>query len=522
VSRSAAKVSKIRRRRWIYTVVLPLLVWAGVSCGDRDPILFPSTTEVQAPGPIPLEGMAGLAVEPLPVIRAVDSRGNPTPGVAVRFSVQEGKGAVWPDITITDKDGFARPDSWILAETVGTNVLAVDVDGVDPTTFTVEGVAGPAARLERLAGDRQQAERGTTLPESIVLSVTDQFGNRVPGKVVTFESAPGHGSASPGEVTTGEDGFATTTWTLGTVDGTQRLRAIAPTGASSTFTANSAFVIELVFLEEPRPDHRLAFENAAARWESVMADGLVPVQMDLEPGRGSPGAPALHQVVEDVLIFVALWPQNSPFLGMAGPTWIRGDGWLPIVGFVLLNTNHLPRMERDGTLETVILHEMGHVLGIGALWRAFDLLRDPSLPDNRDADPHFNGPLAIAAFDAAGGVSYPGAKVPVENDFDSFPSPQGSLDGHWRTSVFGGELMVGRLDTSQPGHPLSAVTIAALADLGYEVHLSAADPYSLFDPEPMPATGALIGFHDDVYRGPIGVVDREGRPVREIRSGTLR
>jgi len=167
---------------------------------------------------------------------------------------------------------------------------------------------------------------------------------------------------------------------------------------------------------------------------------------------------------------------------------------------VLLNTRQFPRLESDGKLERVMLHEIGHVLGIGSLWSRFDLLQDPSLPDNREADPHFAGPLAVSAFDAVGGADYPGGKVTVENDFEHFSQPRGSLDSHWRTTAFGGELMVGRLDPNQPAHPISAVTVASLADLGYEVNMSAAD----VDP---------IEFHGDVYRGPIRVVDRDGRLV---------
>ena len=57
---------------------------------------------------------------------------------------------------------------------------------------------------------------------------------------------------------------------------------------------------------------------------------------------------------------------------------------------------------------------------------------NPSKEDP-DADTYFKGPLALAAFNAAGGLRYQkGMKVPVEN---------GGNDGHWRQSVFGSELM---------------------------------------------------------------------------------
>ena len=63
------------------------------------------------------------------------------------------------------------------------------------------------------------------------------------------------------------------------------------------------------------------------------------------------------------------------------------------------------------------------------------------------------------------------ATVPVENT-----GGPGTAGGHWRESVFGNELMTGYLN---PGtNPLSAMTIAAMIDLGYSVSLTAADAYS--------------------------------------------
>ena len=107
------------------------------------------------------------------------------------------------------------------------------------------------------------------------------------------------------------------------------------------------------------------------------------------------------------------------------------------------------------------LHEMGHVLGFGPIWHHFRFLQDYSR-DNRNRDKHFNGPLAIAAFDDAGGRDYTGAKVPVVDG------------GHWRRPVLHGELM-----SSGGGSALSAITVQSLADLGYGVDVSQADAYTL-------------------------------------------
>ena len=106
------------------------------------------------------------------------------------------------------------------------------------------------------------------------------------------------------------------------------------------------------------------------------------------------------------------------------------------------------------------------------------LLNDPAAgadPNSPLPDTHFTGANAIAAFDAAGGTSYAGAKVPVEND-DDF----GGVDRHWRISVFGyGELMVGTFRLRGARLPMSAITVQSMADLGYSVNAGAADGYGL-------------------------------------------
>ena len=68
---------------------------------------------------------------------------------------------------------------------------------------------------------------------------------------------------------------------------------------------------------------------------------------------------------------------------------------------------------------------------------------------------------AIAAFNDAGGRNYTGAKVPVDGS-------------HWRYSVLEGDLMV-----PGGGRALSAITVQSLADLGYGVDVTQADPYTL-------------------------------------------
>jgi hypothetical protein len=86
-------------------------------------------------------------------------------------------------------------------------------------------------------------------------------------------------------------------------------------------------------------------------------------------------------------------------------------------------------------------------------------------------DARFTGAHATAEYNRIFGRNE--TSVPVEND------PQygeGTRLSHWRESVFDNELMTGIDDGA--ANRLSAITIASLADLGYQVNMSAAETYT--------------------------------------------
>ena len=130
-----------------------------------------------------------------------------------------------------------------------------------------------------------------------------------------------------------------------------------------------------------------------------------------------------------------------------------------------------------------MLHEMGHTLGYGLEpWTDHNLLQNPSLNvyNNRIVpapDTHFSGANAIAAFNAAGGTSYTGAKVPVENTLRGIGQPGQALAGvHPRRGTHDDPRISDRV-----AQPLSAITIQAMADIGYRVDVTQADAYVVPD-----------------------------------------
>lgn len=156
-------------------------------------------------------------------------------------------------------------------------------------------------------------------------------------------------------------------------------------------------------------------------------------------------------------------------IGSAGPCFIRDPnqnqqlevGELPIVGVLTLDEFDLFSLEEDSQeLATdLVQHEIGHILGLGALWSTFGLIEGAGTND-----PRYTGEQGVAAYKEAGGAD---DSIPVENT-----GPAGTRDGHWRESVFDDELMTGGLKRTSF---LSAMSIASFGDFGYEVDLAAAE-----------------------------------------------
>lgn len=242
----------------------------------------------------------------------------------------------------------------------------------------------------------------------------------------------------------------------------------------------------------PSAAQQAVIRRAAAVWERVVAEGLPDRFVPSSGVICDPGDPSLFgSHVDDLLVYVKLEKMDGRggTLAQAGPCWTRLPGHLPYLGIVIFDEDDLRALHAEGALHRIAVHEIGHALGFGIGWHQIagpdgrPLLQQPSLAADdtvmRGRDTYFSGAQAVAAFDAAGGVAYRGgAKVPVENDTTRYGA--GALDAHWRESVFGTELMTST-QVIAPGsrEPLSLVTVKALADMGYAVDDSAAEPYRL-------------------------------------------
>jgi len=421
-------------------------------------------------------------------VEVTDAFANKVPGATVAFTVTGGGGSVSASSAlrvagpqaaatsanaVTGSDGRASA-TWTMGTAPGTNTLSAVVDGLSGVTFTATGETGPAATLAKVAGDNQSATVGTAVATPPKVKVTDAFGNPVGGVSVTFAVASGGGSVTGGSQTTAADGTAAVGgWTLGSAAGTNTLTASSPGLTAVTFTAtgtaaDNSYNIEVRFLTSASSSVQAAVTAAETRWEQVVTGDVPDALLNAKAGSCEGNEPAINETIDDVVIYFRVDSIDGvgQILGQARPCWIRNPSNLTLVGTMTFDEADLANMQTNGTLTDVILHEMGHVLGIGGtIWDNLGVIQGAGT-----TDPYFSGARAIAAYQGLGGVVTNG--VPVENTGGS-----GTADSPWRETVFDNELMTGYI--SGPNNPLSTITVESLADLGYTVDSGAADSYAL-------------------------------------------
>ncbi len=272
-----------------------------------------------------------------------------------------------------------------------------------------------------------------------------------------------------------------------------------PTPASGSGPAG--FAIDVRFAEPVDERAVAVIGRAAARWTAAIVADLPDASVSMPAGSCYEGQVASTETIDDLLIFVRVVDIDGygGVLARAGPCFIRRESGLPLAGVIELDRADLGRDQQ--IILDVVTHEMGHVLGIGTLWPLRSLVHD-----REGDDPRFLGSVALTAYQEMGGS---GALVPLENTGGT-----GTRGSHWRETSFRTELMTGWINAGV--NPLSRLTIASLRDLGYQVRLTAADPYSL----PTAAVvnlrlvgGDRVAIHDELI-APRFSVDSAGRTRR--------
>lgn len=443
----------------------------------------------------------------------------------------------------SDADGDTL--SYTASSTDSTRV-ATEVSG---STLMITGVARGAAAVEVTASDgyggavsqsfdvavlnqapaQAKAMPGRTMSvgQSRIVSAPLYFSDPEGDQLVITASSTDSAVASAvvfpsnGRVSVTGKGAGTATIKV-SVDDARGGRADAEFPVSVQTSIPGSFDIELVAYGPITEDYLAVFHTGARRWMEVLSADETPTKVVSAAGDIQCRHPDWVESisVDDLLIQVQAEKRDGTHgtLASAGPCRMQylvggsGTRIASYFGRIRFDQADLGHLLERGLLDDLMIHEAGHVLGLGTLWSFNGLLKYPSADFEETVDTHFTGTGAIDAFDAAGGDDYSGAKVPVENQ-------GGGADGHWRESVLGVESMTPTIDYVSEGLlPLSAISIRALADLGYVIDAETADDFQLTSADIVadPAVGPGLDLGDDIDGTRIEIVDERGRVIETI------
>lgn len=242
------------------------------------------------------------------------------------------------------------------------------------------------------------------------------------------------------------------------------------------------FQIQWTFLRlPPWPDDvirsvkRLYFEDAGKRWAYAVqgwparTDGA-PLQL---PG-DRPFTSVEIQVnfeyfqphVKDAVARVAAIQRLKPS---------QAQPWnFPYLASLNIDLDDLDRLLQDrARFLGTILHEIGHVLGIGTLWQD-DVPQPPVLAKDPQGNDVYVGKYACKAYAGLRKLA-PGAAPAIALDVEKVGTTKAF---HWSEDDLRYEIMSTDLDHSVvgAGNAISAISVGALKDLGYLVNMDAAEP----------------------------------------------
>lgn len=216
--------------------------------------------------------------------------------------------------------------------------------------------------------------------------------------------------------------------------------ALGMLAASWMSAANAALDIQINF--SGGSQFQAAFDSAASTWESLLVgyqDGLIQAT---SPGSSYVGVP-LNTPLTTIYINATLAPNDGVggVLGSAGPNELVQDA----AGFVLTTDGTMNFDSADaqilvnnGTFNSVVLHEMAHVLGFGTLWEANGVYNANAAPGQ------YTGQNALNAWQTEFGQT--GATFV---DVETSTGRPGTDDGHWNENET--ELPSGQFSTALTG-----------------------------------------------------------------------
>ncbi len=188
--------------------------------------------------------VAGSAIGAI-VVTAVDAAGNVvtafTGPVSLALGSNPGSTSLGGTTTVNAVAGVATFTSALLTKAASGYTLVASASGLTPATSSAFSIipAEPAT-VSISGGNNQSSVIGLLLGTPLAVTVADAYSNLVPNVPVTWSVLTGGGSLGSSSSQTNASGVATNTWTLGSLVGTQAVRAVAGglTNAPATFSAS--------------------------------------------------------------------------------------------------------------------------------------------------------------------------------------------------------------------------------------------------------------------------------------------
>jgi hypothetical protein len=217
------------------------------------------------------------------------------------------------------------------------------------------------------------------------------------------------------------------------------------------------------------PEMEQAIDDAADFWEDIIVGNNSGTNhnIEIEVSGENKGGPNV---------------QGAAPLASANPTEIMTNSngnVLSTAGTASVNTNAevFEKLTSDMDLFTnTMKHEFGHVVGIGTLWEANDLIDPNNSVYNADTNA---GEIYGELLGREGGED-----IPLTSGVG-----QGSDNSHWAEEVFGNELMSHEAEEPGVSQPISEMTIASLEDIGWEVDYDLAEAF----PDKSTSASAFMG-----------------------------
>ena len=241
---------------------LRVQVGSGRGSHAVPPVLVSAAAIAGAPVTLAITGgdaQRGVVGAPLGkplLVRALDASGNGVPGVAITLAPSAG--TVADSVAHTDSTGVARVQ-WTLGRVAGEYRLAMQVAKLR-VQARARATAAPAANLAIEDAGPASAARTTgsrtgthAKARRLVATVTDEYGNPVPGAHVRL--ATKSGTVTPARAVTDAEGRVRATWTPRPSEAERTL-----TGTVAGTSVNSALVVA----GEPAPPPARPTVRAAA------------------------------------------------------------------------------------------------------------------------------------------------------------------------------------------------------------------------------------------------------------------